>query len=122
MVGKAATRRLASSSALPAPGRSESVEAAVRRVSIGSAPAPRRGAQHVVRRRRQLAAVGELALEPIELVAARQRALPEQMDGLLEAGGRRQHLDRQAGEDQLAGFAVDVRQVGLGGDDAFEAG
>ena len=75
-----------------------------------------------MRRGRQLAALGELALQPIELVAARQRALPEQMDGLLEGGGRRQHLDRQAGEDQLAGLTVDVRQLGLGGDDAFEAG
>ncbi len=44
------------------------------------------------------------------------------MDGLLEGGGRRQHLDRQAGEDQLACLTVDVRQVGLGGDDAFKAG
>ncbi len=44
------------------------------------------------------------------------------MDGLLEGGGRREHLDRQAGEDQLAGLAVDVRQVGLGSDDSFEAG
>src|SRR5690606_12430982 len=63
----------------------------------------------------------ELGVELVELLLVRKRAVPEEVGDLLERGVLREVLDVVAAVEELAGLAVDVRELGVEGGDAFEA-
>ena len=66
---------------------------------------------------RDAASVGA---ECVQFARGRQRAVPEQPRRLFERRVRRELADGEAGDDQRAGFAIDVTERRRGGDDAFE--
>ncbi len=63
----------------------------------------------------------DLGAQTVERDGVGQGAAPKQMAHGLEAVGEREVLDAVAGDDELAGLAVDSAESGPDGDDVIQA-